>query len=234
MGGSRGFNVIYTTNDELVSKCEITILPASYPSSSFFCVPATMTSEPTRSQELSEKGSPYDGASSTSNSNSNNNNNSNNNSNDNEKSAVVVKSQDDQDEASSTSVSEVFDVKQFDPVLARKMALVNQAIDEIGMTSFQWNLFWLNGFGYTVDSVCSSHPDMLFSEISCSKLTCWKRSSHAASCCLPVHRKSCRSAGVWKSQCSRFRHSPGFADWTPSRRWSLGFHCRYYRPEAGV
>ncbi|KAJ4864017.1 major facilitator superfamily domain-containing protein [Trichoderma breve] len=116
-----------------------------------------MNSEPTRSQELSEKGSPYDGASSASNDNSNNN--SNNNSNDNEKSAVVVKSQDDQDEASSTSVSDVFDVKQFDPVLARKMALVNQAIDEIGMTSFQWNLFWLNGFGYTVDSllvVCQS------------------------------------------------------------------------------
>lgn len=160
LGGSRGFNVIYTTDDELVSKCEITILPASYPSSSFYCVPATMNSEPTRSQELSEKGSPYDGASSTSNSNDNGNN-SNSNSNDNEKSAVVVKSQDDQDEASSTSVSEVFDVKQFDPVLARKMALVNQAIDEIGMTSFQWNLFWLNGFGYTVDSVCSSRRAVL-------------------------------------------------------------------------
>jgi hypothetical protein len=40
-----------------------------------------------------------------------------------------------------------------DEVLARKMALVNGAIDEIGMTPFQWKLFFLNGFGYAVDSV---------------------------------------------------------------------------------
>ncbi|KAL2826113.1 major facilitator superfamily domain-containing protein [Aspergillus cavernicola] len=46
-----------------------------------------------------------------------------------------------------------------DEVLARKMALVNGAIDEIGMTPFQWKLFFLNGFGYAVDSllvVCQS------------------------------------------------------------------------------
>ena len=97
--------------------------------------------------QLSEKGSPYDAASSKSNSNSNDNN---------EKSAVVVNSQYGLDDASSGTVSDVFDVKQFDPVLARKMALVNKAIDEIGMTGFQWKLFWLNGFGYTVDSVCNS------------------------------------------------------------------------------
>ncbi|EGR49360.1 uncharacterized protein TRIREDRAFT_3532 [Trichoderma reesei QM6a] len=39
------------------------------------------------------------------------------------------------------------------------MALVNSAIDEIGMTEFQWKLFFLNGFGYAVDSllvVCQS------------------------------------------------------------------------------
>lgn len=40
-----------------------------------------------------------------------------------------------------------------DQVLVRKMALVNGAIDEIGMTGFQWKLFFLNGFGYAVDSV---------------------------------------------------------------------------------
>ena len=40
-----------------------------------------------------------------------------------------------------------------DPVLAKKMALINTAIDEIGMTAFQWKLFCLNGFGYAVDSV---------------------------------------------------------------------------------
>ncbi|KAL4792451.1 major facilitator superfamily domain-containing protein [Aspergillus venezuelensis] len=46
-----------------------------------------------------------------------------------------------------------------DEVLARKMALVNGAIDKIGMTPFQWKLFFLNGFGYAVDSllvVCQS------------------------------------------------------------------------------
>ena len=52
---------------------------------------------------------------------------------------------------------EVFDATQIDPVLAQKMALINEAIEEIGMTPFQWKLFFLNGFGYAVDSV-SSNP----------------------------------------------------------------------------
>ncbi|KAE8551241.1 hypothetical protein EYB25_007477 [Talaromyces marneffei] len=59
--------------------------------------------------------------------------------------------------------SELIDTTEVDGVLARKMALVNAAIDEIGMTPFQWTLFFLNGFGYAVDSllvVCQSiaHP----------------------------------------------------------------------------
>jgi hypothetical protein len=57
------------------------------------------------------------------------------------------------DNGSTETLKEVFDVKEFDPVLAKKMALVNQAIDDIGMTPFQWKLFFLNGFGYAVDSV---------------------------------------------------------------------------------
>jgi hypothetical protein len=48
---------------------------------------------------------------------------------------------------------ELYDSTVIDPVLARKMTLVNNAIDEIGMTPFQWKLFFLNGFGYAVDSV---------------------------------------------------------------------------------
>jgi len=40
-----------------------------------------------------------------------------------------------------------------DRTLARKMALVNNAIDEIGFTSYQMKLFFLNGFGYAVDSL---------------------------------------------------------------------------------
>lgn len=49
--------------------------------------------------------------------------------------------------------NELIDTSKVDDVLARKMALVNAAIDEIGMTPFQWKLFFLNGFGYAVDSV---------------------------------------------------------------------------------
>jgi hypothetical protein len=48
---------------------------------------------------------------------------------------------------------DVLDTSSIDPVLTRKMALVNAAIDKIGMTPFQWKLFFLNGFGYSVDSV---------------------------------------------------------------------------------
>ncbi|KGO40160.1 Major facilitator superfamily domain, general substrate transporter [Penicillium expansum] len=54
---------------------------------------------------------------------------------------------------------DVFDSSVFDPVLARKLSLINTAIDKIGMTPFQWKLFFLNGFGYTVDSllvICQS------------------------------------------------------------------------------
>lgn len=51
------------------------------------------------------------------------------------------------------SSKDVFDSSMLDPVLARKLALINTAIDQIGMTPFQWKLFFLNGFGYTVDSV---------------------------------------------------------------------------------
>ncbi|KAH9844742.1 membrane transporter, partial [Teratosphaeria destructans] len=42
--------------------------------------------------------------------------------------------------------------ESLDPVLNAKMHLVNDAIDEIGMTWYQWKLFCLNGFGYAVDS----------------------------------------------------------------------------------
>ena len=51
------------------------------------------------------------------------------------------------------SPADVYDSSRVDPVLAKKMALVNAAIDEIGMTPFQWKLFFFNGFGYAVDSV---------------------------------------------------------------------------------
>jgi hypothetical protein len=40
-----------------------------------------------------------------------------------------------------------------DKVLALKMHYVNNAIDEIGFTTYQLKLFFLNGFGYAVDSL---------------------------------------------------------------------------------
>ena len=52
---------------------------------------------------------------------------------------------------------ELINLSQIDAVLAKKMALVNAAIDEIDMTAFQWKLFCLNGFGYAVDSVSIKH-----------------------------------------------------------------------------
>jgi hypothetical protein len=68
--------------------------------------------------------------------------------------AGTVQGPDSSDDTSSGSVKDVFDAEVIDPVLSKKMALVNKAIDEIGMTSFQWKMFFLNGFGYAVDSVC--------------------------------------------------------------------------------
>ncbi|KAI9372864.1 major facilitator superfamily domain-containing protein [Aspergillus egyptiacus] len=43
--------------------------------------------------------------------------------------------------------------EKLDAVLTAKMALVNDAIDEIGFTPHQSKLFCLNGFGYAVDSL---------------------------------------------------------------------------------
>lgn len=40
-----------------------------------------------------------------------------------------------------------------DDVLARKLALVNHALNEIGMTRYHYKLFFLNGMGYAVDSL---------------------------------------------------------------------------------
>lgn len=58
----------------------------------------------------------------------------------------------DHDDTHQTNVAEVLD-NQTDPVLKRKMALMSEAIEQIGMTPFHWKLFVLTGFGYAVDSV---------------------------------------------------------------------------------
>lgn len=54
-------------------------------------------------------------------------------------------------DASSGSTNDLYKVE--DEVLARKVALVNQALNEIGFTKYHLKLFCLNGMGYAVDSL---------------------------------------------------------------------------------
>ncbi|PHH76990.1 hypothetical protein CDD80_1012 [Ophiocordyceps camponoti-rufipedis] len=54
---------------------------------------------------------------------------------------------------SSGSAEDVLALQDVDPVLNMKMHLVNDAIDEIGWTPYHLKLFFLNGFGYAVDSM---------------------------------------------------------------------------------
>jgi len=72
----------------------------------------------------------------------------------------VGQGEENKDEDSIDLQKEIYDTTAVDPILTKKMALVNSALDEIGMTPFQWKLFALNGFGYAVDSVsrCLSLP----------------------------------------------------------------------------
>ena len=48
---------------------------------------------------------------------------------------------------------DLLSLEHVDPALNAKMHLINNAIDEIGFTTYQWKLFMLNGFGYAVDSL---------------------------------------------------------------------------------
>ena len=96
------------------------------------------------------------------------------------------------DDGSSGSVKEVFDIQAVDPALAKKMAIVNEAIDAIGMTSFQWKMSFLNGFGYAVDSVSE------FTPLLAEELVLTLRLPYApASDCLSIDYKPCYTARVW-------------------------------------
>lgn len=53
----------------------------------------------------------------------------------------------------SSGKADILSQEHLDPVLNAKMHLINDAIDEIGFTPYQWKLFVLNGFGYAVDSL---------------------------------------------------------------------------------
>lgn len=50
-------------------------------------------------------------------------------------------------EVRSLQKGDVLGLEHTDPVLNAKMHLVNDAIDEIGFTTYQIKLFCLNGFG---------------------------------------------------------------------------------------
>jgi hypothetical protein len=62
------------------------------------------------------------------------------------------KIRDDQDieslSAPSIEKGDILSSEHVDPVLSAKMHLVNNAIDEIGFTTYQVKLFCLNGFGH--------------------------------------------------------------------------------------
>lgn len=57
------------------------------------------------------------------------------------------------DSDGASSRHELFATNDDDEALSAKMTLVNSAIDEIGFTKYQLKLFFLNGFGYAVDSL---------------------------------------------------------------------------------
>ncbi|VUC20579.1 unnamed protein product [Clonostachys rosea] len=56
-------------------------------------------------------------------------------------------------EGASINGSDVLALQDVDPAMNMKMHLVNNAIDEIGWTPYHMKLFFLNGFGYAVDSM---------------------------------------------------------------------------------
>ncbi|KAK5658676.1 hypothetical protein OQA88_2072 [Cercophora sp. LCS_1] len=56
-------------------------------------------------------------------------------------------------EESSLNGEDILALQDLDPAMNRKMHLVNNAIDEIGWTPYHTKLFFLNGFGYGVDSL---------------------------------------------------------------------------------
>ncbi|CAF1183053.1 unnamed protein product [Rotaria sordida] len=67
-------------------------------------------------------------------------------------SAIVVVNASTHNESEKSNHNFTFDIEE-NETLALKMQYVNNAINEIGFTSYQLKLFFLNGFGYAVDSL---------------------------------------------------------------------------------
>jgi len=102
-----------------------------------------------------------------------------------------------------------------DPVLAQKMELVNDAIDEIGMTPFHWKLFFLNGFGYAVESVRAIAPRHIL------------RSNRIASYCMCFNCEPGRYKGIWDSNQTNCWHTYGKSSRFPSWCGTMGHISRY-------
>ncbi|KAK6460622.1 major facilitator superfamily domain-containing protein [Scheffersomyces coipomensis] len=60
-----------------------------------------------------------------------------------------------EDDASSSADTDMYELEGNDAILAKKMKLINDAIDEIGFTPYHLKLFFLNGMGYATDSQLS-------------------------------------------------------------------------------
>ena len=48
-----------------------------------------------------------------------------------------------------------------DEVYERKIAILNQALIDIGMGGFQWKIFAMTGFGWFVDNVSEMRPSLV-------------------------------------------------------------------------
>ncbi|KAF5529110.1 major facilitator superfamily transporter [Fusarium mexicanum] len=64
-----------------------------------------------------------------------------------------IRSNDDALDLRSPKGEDILESELEDEVLALKTRLVNDANDDLGWTPFHWKLFFLNGFGYAVDSL---------------------------------------------------------------------------------
>ncbi|CVL08013.1 related to synaptic vesicle transporter SV2 (major facilitator superfamily) [Fusarium mangiferae] len=64
-----------------------------------------------------------------------------------------IRSNDDAVDLPNPNGEDILESDLEDEVLALKTRLVNDANDELGWTPFHWKLFFLNGFGYAVDSL---------------------------------------------------------------------------------
>ncbi|OAL53985.1 membrane transporter [Pyrenochaeta sp. DS3sAY3a] len=65
----------------------------------------------------------------------------------------AIKSATDMGNESEILNGEIIACDAINPTVAAKMVLVNEAINQLGFTGYHWKLFFLNGFGYAVDSL---------------------------------------------------------------------------------